>query len=248
MTGTFDGATVLVTGAGSGMGEATAVLLAERGANVALVGRREDRIRAVADKITAVGGRAIAIRGDVSRPDEIEHAVEVTVAEFGALTHAVNNAGITGVFEPAADLSVDDWNRVIGVNLSGAFYGLKFEIPPIIEAGGGAIVIVSSVFADRGGPSMDYSASKHALRGLTRSAAIDYGLHGVRINELQPGVIDTEMSRANPEGTKEVARAGIPLQRVGTAHEIATTVAFLLSDDASYITGAHIAVDGGFLA
>jgi NAD(P)-dependent dehydrogenase (short-subunit alcohol dehydrogenase family) len=137
---------------------------------------------------------------------------------------------------------------VVNVNLSGLFYPIKYEIPPMLAAGGGAIVNVSSVFADRGGPSADYSSAKHAVRGLTRATARDHAARGIRVNELQPGVIDTEMTQANPEGTQAVADRGIPMRRVGAAPEVATAVAFLLSDDASYITGAHLAVDGGFLA
>jgi NAD(P)-dependent dehydrogenase (short-subunit alcohol dehydrogenase family) len=154
---------------------------------------------------------------------------------------------MTGYFEKVDGLSLDKWNQVLGTNLFGIFYSMKYEIPHILEAGGGAIVNVSSVFADRGGPSADYSTSKHAIRGLTRSTAIDYGREGIRINELQPGVIDTEMTQADPEGAQQVADTGIPLARIGGAREIATAIAFLLSDDASYITGAHLAVDGGFL-
>jgi NAD(P)-dependent dehydrogenase (short-subunit alcohol dehydrogenase family) len=143
---------------------------------------------------------------------------------------------------------VDEGAGVGGLNLSGLFYSMKYEIPPMLAAGGGAIVNVSSVFAERGGPSADYSSAKHAVRGLTRTTARDYAARGIRVNELQPGVIDTEMTQANPEGTQAVADNGIPLRRVGTAPEVATAIAFLLSDDASYITGAHLAADGGFLA
>ena len=155
---------------------------------------------------------------------------------------------MSGYFEAVADLSIDKWNEVINVNLSGLFYSMKYEIPLILAAGGGAIVNVSSVFADRGGPTADYSSAKHAIRGLTRTTAKDYAARGIRVNELQPGVIDTELTRANPEGTQAVADRSIPLKRVGTAREAAAAIAFLLSDDASYITGAHLAVDGGFLA
>jgi NAD(P)-dependent dehydrogenase (short-subunit alcohol dehydrogenase family) len=188
------------------------------------------------------------VPGDVSVPSDVERAVEAAVAEFGRLDYGVNNAGMSGYFQGVADLDVEQWNEVISVNLSGLFYSMKYEIPPILAAGGGAIVNVSSVFADRGGPSTDYSSSKHAVRGLTRTAAKDYAARDIRVNELQPGVIDTELTQANPAGTKAVADRGIPLGRVGTAREAAAAITFLLSDDASYVTGAHLAVDGGFLA
>jgi NAD(P)-dependent dehydrogenase (short-subunit alcohol dehydrogenase family) len=244
----FENKTALVTGAGSGMGRATAILLVSRGAAVAIVGRRKHRLQEVADEITEAGGRVLAVPGDVSDPEDIAQAVARTVEEFGHLHYAVNNAGVSGVFTPLHEESIDDWHRVIETNLSSIFYGLKHEIPAILDAGGGAIVNVSSVFADRGHQPRDYAAAKHGIRGITRSAAIEYGPQGIRINELQPGVIDTELTQANPEGTQAVAETGIPLRRVGTGEEIARAVAFLLSDDASYITGAHLAVDGGFLA
>ena len=238
----------LVTGAGSGMGRATAVLLAKRGAAVTLVGRRENKLADVAAEITAAGGKVLIQPGDVSRPEDNERAVARSVEHFGALHYAVNNAGVSGTFVPLPEMTPEQWQRTIDVDLSSLFYGLKYEIPAILEAGGGAVVNVSSVFADRGGPTPEYSSAKHGIRGLTRTAAIEFGGRGVRVNELQPGVIDTEMTQANPEGTREVVERGIPMRRVGMGQEIATAVAFLLSLDASYINGAHLAVDGGFLA
>jgi NAD(P)-dependent dehydrogenase (short-subunit alcohol dehydrogenase family) len=230
------------------MGRATALLLAGRGAAVTVVGRRANRLDEVVDEIENAGGQALAVPGDVSDAADVERTVAQTVAKFGALHYAVNNAGVTGNFVQTADMPLQAWRRVLGINLDGLFYGLKYEIPAILHSGGGAIVNISSVFADRGGPTIEYSTAKHAIRGLTRTAAKEYGSRGIRINELQPGVIDSEMTQADPEGTREVASRGIPLGRVGASEEIATAVAFLLSDDASYITGAHLAVDGGFLA
>lgn len=243
----FENKVALVTGAGSGIGRATAALLAREGAAVVVVGRRENKLADVAAEITAAGGRALAVTGDVSNPTDLERAVIRTVEEFGALHYAVNNAGITGVATPLHEESIEDWQRVITTNFSSIFYSLKYEIPAILNAGGGAIVNVSSVFADRGQLPRDYVGSKHGIRGITRSAAAEYGRQGIRINELQPGVILTEMTEGNVEATQEVVDRGIPMGRMGTEDEIAIAVAFLLSDDASYITGAHLAVDGGFL-
>jgi len=238
----------LVTGAGSGMGRGTAILLARRGAAVTVVGRRESRLADVVAEITAAGGKALAVPGDVSRPQDHDRAVARTLEQFGALHYAVNNAGVSGNFIPLTEMTPEQWRQIVDIDLNSLFYGLKYEIPAILDAGGGAIVNVSSVFADRGGPTPEYSSAKHGIRGLTRSAAIEFGARGVRVNELQPGVIDTEMTQANPAGTQRVAETGIPMRRVGTGEEIATAVAFLLSDEASYINGAHLAVDGGFLA
>ena len=244
----FAGKVALVTGAGSGMGRATAILLAKRGAAVTLIGRRENKLAEAAAEIAAAGGQALAVPGDVSQPEDNERAVARTVEQFGALHYAVNNAGVSGTFTPLTEMTPEQWRRTIDIDLSSLFYGLKYELPAILQAGGGAVVNVSSVFADRGGPTPEYSSAKHGIRGLTRTAAIEFGARGVRVNELQPGVIDTEMTQGNVEGTQEVAERGIPMRRVGTGQEIATAVAFLLSDDASYVNGAHLAVDGGFLA
>lgn len=236
-----------ITGGGSGMGAATAKLLAERGAKVAIFGRRKEKLDQVVFEIEAAGGIAIAIPGDVSIPSDLEKAIKTVVDNFGALHYAVNNAGMSGYKEKIANMTIEQWDQVIRVNLSSLFYSMKYEIPEILKASG-AIVNISSVFADRGGPTPDYSSAKHAIRGLTRTAAIDYGAQGLRVNELQPGVIDTEMTQADLKGTGAVAKTGIPLKRIGQGEEIAKAVAFLLSEEASYITGASLAVDGGFLA
>ena len=247
MSTSFDGRVALVTGAGSGIGRATAIHLAERGAAVTIVGRRPQRLAEVSEAITRSGGRALVHVGDTSRPEDVQAAVDATVARFGALHWAVNNAGVAGTARLLHEVAPDEWERVVGIDLTGVFLAIRAELPAILAAGGGAIVNVSSVFADRG-LTVDYSAAKHALRGLTRSAAQQYGPLGVRVNELQPGVVWTEMSEADPEGTQSVADRGIPLRRVGDPIEIARAAAFLLSDESSYVTGAHLAVDGGFLA
>jgi NAD(P)-dependent dehydrogenase (short-subunit alcohol dehydrogenase family) len=236
-----------VTGAGSGIGAATALELAARGSKVALMGRRVEQLEQTAAAIRARGGIALVLTGDVAEATHVEAAIGRTVAAFGGLHLAVNNAGVDGGTQKLADVSVESWYRTIGINLSGVFFGLKYQIPAIIASGGGSIVNVSSVFSDRGlSQHAPYTASKHGIHGLTRTAAHDYAADKVRINELLPGVIDTPMLDSN-RGMVEQMTAFIPQRRLGHPHEVARTICFLLSDAASYITGARVAVDGGFL-
>jgi NAD(P)-dependent dehydrogenase (short-subunit alcohol dehydrogenase family) len=174
----------------------------------------------------------------------MQSAVDRTVDRFGALHYAVNNAGISSESHDIPELPTQVWDSTIAINLSSLFYGMRAELPAIAVAGGGAVVNISSVYADRGPPTRAaYTAAKHGIRGFTRSAARAWAERGIRINELQPGVIDTPILGSAP-GEVDGIKALIPAKRLGRPRETAATVAFLLSEEASYITGAHLAVDG----
>jgi len=235
----------LVTGAAGGMGAATAFELARLGAAVMVVDINGDGAEATARSIREGGGAALSYAGDVANVDTQERIVATLLHQFGALHYAVNNAGISGLFGALPEITVDDWRRVVNVNLDAIFYGMKYQLPAIEAAGGGAVVNIASIYAHLGLPRLDaYTASKHAVRGLTRSVAIEYATRGIRINAVSPGPILTPLVEANPEQSARIA-AKVPMKRMGKPVEIAKAVAFLLSEDASFITGAEIVVDGG---
>ena len=238
----FEGQGCLVTGAGSGIGAATAELLAGRGARVALVGLPTDPIEDVAKQIDG-----IAVPADVSDAGQMQAAVDRAVAEFGQLSLAVNCAGISGDEVLLHEESVEDWSQVVGVNLGGVFNALRAELPAMVRAGWGSVVNIASVQATNPlSLRAAYTASKFGLLGLTKTAAKDYATSNVRVNAVSPGVTDTPMMRAGG-ATSELLASYIPVGRVAEPREIAQAVAFLLSDEASYITGTEVVVDGGFL-
>jgi len=251
MSGRFVDRGVLVTGAGSGIGRAAAQLFAKEGARVVVVDQNEADAQATAASIRDSGGEALAVRADVSREADCRAMVERTLAAYGRLNVAFNNAGVGGSGFPVGDEEEVAWDRVIGVNLKGVFLSMKYELPALIAAGGGAIVNTASVAGLVGERGIGvYSASKHGVVGLTRTAALDYIGQGVRINAVCPGATRTQLLAAWFQDPKvqEFILSRHPIGRVAEPEEIARAVLFLASDDASFIVGQALAVDGGLTA
>jgi NAD(P)-dependent dehydrogenase (short-subunit alcohol dehydrogenase family) len=247
----FLGKVALVTGGTSGIGRAAAELLAQRGASVVLSGRRAAAGQTVVAAIEAAGGRARFVPADLAQPAGPAALVEATVAEFGRLDIAVDNAGTEGRFAPITELTEADWHHTTSVNLTAVWLCLKAQISQMVDQGqGGAIVLTSSWLA-RGGlaGSSIYSASKAGLDGMARAIALETAEHGVRVNTVNPGIIDTEMFRRFALPGSEQARPftdHVPSHRLGSANQVAELIGWLCSDAASYVTGQSIAVDGGY--
>ena len=242
------GKVLIVTGASRGIGAAAARLFARCGATVVAAARDEPALAAAAAEIGRAGGEATALATDVTDPDAVEWLVATTVERFGRLDGAFNNAGQGHLPTPLAELDPTEFTRVLSVNLVGVFLCLRAELPRL--AAGGAIVNMSSSAGLSGAPGMSaYSAAKHGVIGLTRTAALDYGPRGVRVNAIAPGPILTEdgIGAAPAEIQQRVAQA-LPLRRLGTASEVAELAAWLLSDAATFVNGATISIDGGKLA
>jgi NAD(P)-dependent dehydrogenase (short-subunit alcohol dehydrogenase family) len=245
----FSGKVALVTGAASGMGLATANAFAEAGAAIVLADFKEEALKAAAQKLVAAGHKAIAVRCDVSDDVQVAAMVDRTVAEFGRLDAAFNNAGVMARIAPTADSTREDWDRVIGINLRGVWSCMKHELRQMERQGSGAIVNNASVGALTGNPGIgSYIASKHGVVGLTRTAALEYIKHGIRVNAVNPGLIDTPVARDVVNGDEqayaEIAKH-VPIGRAGRPEEIASAVLWLCSPGASYVVGHALTVDGG---
>jgi len=248
-SGALEGKVAIVTGASRGIGAAAARALAEAGAAVVLAARTTQALAVVADEINVAGGRALAIPTDVIDPESVERLVERTITTFGRLDVAFNNAGAGQMPKPLADISLEDFEVGLRANLYGAFLGMKYEIPAMLAAGGGAIVNMSSTAGLQGAPGMGpYSAAKHGVVALTKSAALDYGKSNIRVNAIAPGpIVNEQMSRLPEDRLQQIARF-VPLGRLGRTEEVARAAVWLCSDDASFITGAVLSIDGGRLA
>ncbi|KQQ28695.1 SDR family NAD(P)-dependent oxidoreductase [Frondihabitans sp. Leaf304] len=248
--GKFEGKVAIVTGGGSGIGEGISKALAAEGASVVVTDIKLDAAQRVVDEIVAAGGTASAFEGNTSVAADSEKTVEFAQQTYGALHLAVNNAGIGAAPAKIGDYDIAAWDRVVGVDLSGVFYGLRYQLPALVAAGGGAIVNMSSVLGSVGiAQNAAYVASKHALIGLTKVAALEYSAQGVRTNAVGPGFIDTPLVRSSLSADELTAlEAQHATGRLGTDAEVAALTLFLLSDDASFITGSYHLVDGGYSA
>ena len=255
----LSGRRVVITGAAGGIGRASAVAAARAGASLLLVDRDGIALQEADALVHAVGGRVSTITADVSEVDQVRSYVDAAVARLGGIDGFFNNAGIEGVVGPLADAEPADFDRVIAVNLRGVFLGLRFVLPVMIAQHSGSVVCTGSIASVRGLPATGaYNASKHAVVGLARTAAAEVGRAGVRVNSVLPGFIDTRMLRSLNEqmapeldpaaAVADIGKTMAPLGRTGTPEDVADVVVFLLSDDARYVTGASVPVDGGVLA
>src|SRR5438270_1142935 len=245
----FGGTVALVTGAASGMGLATAQAFAEAGAAVVLADFREDAVKAEAQKLMAAGHEAIAFRCDVSDDSQVAAMVERTVARFGRLDAAFNNAGVMARVAPTAESTREEWDRVIGINLRGVWSSMKYELRQMQRQSSGAIMNNASVGALTGNPGIgSYIASKHGVVGLTRTAALEYVKDGIRVNAVNPGLIDTQVARDVVSGDEQAyadIAKNVPIGRAGRPEEIASAVLWLCSSAAGYVVGHALTIDGG---
>lgn len=248
--GSLNDKVAIITGSGSGIGRATAILYAREGAKVVVSDINEEHGIAVVSEINKAGGQAFFIKADTSKAEDNQNLVEQTLVKYGALHIAVNNAGIGGPLSTVADYPIDGWQKVIDTNLSGVFYGLKYQIPAMLKSGGGSIVNIASILGAAGTKfSPAYVAAKHGVVGLTKAAALEYADQKIRVNSVGPGYIKTPMvTNALDEATLNVLKEMHPIGRLGESEEIAELILWLGSYKSSFVTGSYYPIDGGYLA
>ena len=239
----------IITGAGSGIGKAAALLFVKEGAKVVISDISEKNGNSVVEEIKMNGGEAFFVKADSSKPEDNQALVEQTLKQYGALDIAVNNAGIGGPLNVTGDYPIDGWQKVIDINLSGVFYGLRYQIPAMLERGG-SIINVASILGQAGTKSSPaYVAAKHGVVGLTKAAALEYADKKIRINSIGPGYIKTPLvMNSLDEGALNALVSLHPIGRLGESEEIAELILWLASSKASFVTGAYYPVDGGYLA
>jgi NAD(P)-dependent dehydrogenase (short-subunit alcohol dehydrogenase family) len=253
MQTTLEERVALVTGAASGIGRATALAFARAGARVVVADRDGAGNKETAQQICDAGGVVLAVETDVSSPGDVDEMVKETLRAFGRLDYACNNAGIEGPLAPTADYTIQDWDRVMAVNLRGVWLCMRAEIPPMLRNGGGAIVNMASILGKVGfARAPAYTAAKHGIVGLTKVAALEYAAQGIRVNVVCPAFIETPMlERAgitSDPAMREAVTKLHPIGRMGTSEEVAEAVLWLSSPAASFVTGHALLVDGGFVA
>lgn len=246
----YQGKVAIVTGGGSGIGEACAMAFANSGATVVVADMDEPAGRKIAEAITGEGGTASFFAVDVAKAEQVESMVAHAMDTYGQLDVAVNNAGIGGAQAPTGEHPLEDWQQVIDVNLSGVFYGMRYEIPAMLASGGGAILNMASIMGSVSfANSPAYVAAKHGVVGLTKTAALEYSAQGIRINSVGPGFIRTPLLENNLEPEMLAGIGALhPIGRLGEAQEVANLVTFLCSDDAGFCTGGYYLVDGAYTA
>lgn len=254
----FEGKVAVVTGGTSGLGQAVALEFARKGAEVAICGRRENEGNATVELIKNLGAKSIFVKTDISKSEEVKKFIAIAVSEFGRIDCAVNSAGKLGSMSGLLDYPEDEWKAVMDVNITGTWHSMKYEILEMLKNKNGSIVNVASVLGIVGGhfKVSAYSASKHGMVGLTKSAALEFAHKGIRINVICPGSIETEMltdvfanvKQEDLQKARQAQAAAYPMRRITTPEEVAKSAVWLCSDEASFITGVALPVDGGWTA